>query len=577
MEHDKTGNSDLYGNIWRIDLTTKDLRIEPVPDSWSQLGGRALIARVLLDEVPPNCEPLGQFNKLIFAPGLLVGHRLSSCDRISIGSKSPLTHGVKEANAGGKTGLHMARLGIKGLILEGGAANNSLWTIYLNKDGMKFLNADDLRGLGVYECAKILVGKFGKKVAISLIGPAGEMKLKAAGIQNLDKDQVPSRIAARGGLGAVMGTKGVKAVVFDDEGCSDPPVVDVAGFNASRKGYNKALSDHPQTKVYFDYGTAAMTQMCNGFGGMPTRNFSSGVFEDADKISGEYLRDILLKRGGQSKTTHACMVGCSIQCSNVFGDAEGEKIVSPIEYETIGLMGSNLGISDLDTIAKLNYEVNDLGLDSIEIGAALGVTAEAGLVDFGDGSRALELVNEIRIGSALGRILGNGVDCTGNVLGIERIPAVKKQAISAYDPRAIKGTGVTYATSPQGADHTSGLTIRANIDHLNPEGQVEVSRTAQFKSAGYDSLGVCAFAGFGFSLAPELISKFLNCRYGWEVTEDIVLELGKKCIDLEIMFNKQAGFTNTDDRIPEWMTLEQLPPHNSVFDVPDAELDSIFA
>jgi aldehyde:ferredoxin oxidoreductase len=186
------------------------------------------------------------------------------------------------------------------------------------------------------------------------------------------------------------------------------------------------------------------------------------------------------------------------------------------------------------------------------------------------------LIQEIRDGTPLGRILGNGADCTGNVFGVERIPVVKKQAISAYDPRAIKGTGVTYATSPQGADHTSGLTIRADIDHLDPEGQVDVSRTAQFKSAGYDSLGVCAFAGFGFSLAPELISKLLNYRYGWEVPENIFLELGKECIDLEIKFNKLAGFTNKDDRIPEWMTLEKLPPHNTVFDVEESDLDNLF-
>ena len=577
MDHTKKLNSDLFGFIWRINLADKELLIEPVPGRWARLGGRALTARILLDEVPPQCEPLGQFNKLIFAPGLLVGHRLSSCDRISIGSKSPLTCGVKESNAGGKTGLHMARLGIKALILEGSVSKYDLSIIYLNKDGIQFKQAEYLKGLGVYESALRLIDEFGKKVAISLIGPAGEMKLKAAGIQNLDRDQVPSRIAARGGLGAVMGSKGVKAIVFDDSGCSDPPMVNVEGFKTARKAYYKALNDHPQTKVYFDYGTAAMTQMCNGFGGLPTRNFSSGVFEDADKISGEYLQEVLLKRGGESKTSHACMVGCAIQCSNVFGDSDGEAIVSPIEYETIGLMGSNLGIGDLDTIAKLNYEVNDMGLDSIEIGAALGVSTEAGLLEFGDGTRTLELVKEIRVGTPLGRIIGNGVHCTGSVFGIERVPAIKKQAISAYDPRAIKGTGVTYATSPQGADHTSGLTIRANIDHLDPDGQVEVSRSAQYKSAGYDSLGVCAFAGFGFSLAPELISKFLNTRYGWEVSENILLELGKECINLEIEFNKRAGLTQADDRIPEWMTLEQLPPHNSVFDVPDAELDKIFS
>jgi aldehyde:ferredoxin oxidoreductase len=247
-----------------------------------------------------------------------------------------------------------------------------------------------------------------------------------------------------------------------------------------------------------------------------------------------------------------------------------------MEYETLGLMGSNLGIGDLDAVARLNDVANELGVDTIEIGAALGVAADAGLMAFGDAERALELMEEIKAGSPLGRILGNGATITGRVLGVERVPAVKGQAISAYDPRALKGTGVTYATSPQGADHTSGLTIRADIDHLKPEGQVEISRNGQFSMAGYDTLGACIFAGFGFSTDPELIPALLNARYGWDVGADILKELGRESVLLEREFNRMAGFTAADDRLPEWMTREPLPPHNTVFDVPEEELDQIF-
>lgn len=564
--------------IWRVNVNTRTLKREPVPPSWERLGGRGLIARILLDEVPADCEPLGPKNKLLFCPGLLVGHMLSSCDRISIGGKSPLTGGVKEANAGGTTGMQLALLGIKALIIEDWPSQAGLWVLHLSAQGARFDPADDLAGLGVYQSAARLVEKYGEKVAVALIGPGGEMKLRAAGIQNLDKDKVPSRIAARGGLGALMASKGLKAVVIDASAGQKPPIENPEAFREAQKVFNKALMDHPQTHTYRDYGTAAMVNMCQTFGSLPTRNFSSGQFEHADTLSGEHLRETILKRGGVSKPNHACMPGCVIQCSNVYGSQDGQQVlVAPIEYETIGLMGSNLGIGDLDMVARLNYAVNDLGLDTIDVGAALGVAAQAGLMDWGDGERALALIDEIRRNTPLGRVLGNGAAITGKVLGVEHVPVSKNQAMAAYEPRAIKGTGVTYATSPQGGDHTAGLTIRDKINHLDPQGQVELSRTKQIAMAGYDTLGACIFAGFGFAAAPVgTIARLLNARYGWELPDDILQVLGKETLQLEREFNRRAGFTAKDDRLPEWMTREPLPPTGAVFDVPAEELDKIF-
>ncbi len=562
--------------VWRVNMQGRSVTQQEVPETWRYLGGRGLLSRILVDEVDPVCEPLGPYNKLIFAPGLLVGHMLSSCDRISVGGKSPLTGGIKESNAGGRTGLQMAYLGIKALVIEGQPEEPGWWLLHLSAAGGRFEPADDLAGLGVFETAPRLLERYGDKVAIALIGPGGEMRLAGAGIQNIDKDRVPSRINARGGLGAVMGSKGLKAIVIDGGTGEKPPIQDLPKFRQAQKEFNRALLAHPQTTVYSDYGTAAMTKMTNGFGALPTRNFSNGQFEGADRISGETMRQVLLERGDPSETTHACMAGCAIRCSNIYGSRSGETLVSPLEYETIGLMGSNLGIDDLDTIARLNQVVNDLGLDSIEIGAALGVAAEAGLMSFGDGERALALLEEIRAGTPLGRMLGNGAVLTGKVLGITRVPAVKGQAMSAYEPRAIKGTGVTYATSPQGADHTCGLTIRSKVDHLDPKGQVALSRTAQINMAGYDTLGACIFAGFGFAAAPETIRDLLNARYGWQVGADILQVLGRETIALERAFNQGAGFTTADDRLPEWMTREPLPPLNPVFDVPAEELDHIF-
>jgi aldehyde:ferredoxin oxidoreductase len=563
--------------VWRVNVNNRSLQREAIPGSWERLGGRGLIARILLDEVPPECEALGPRNKLIFCPGLLTGHMLSSIDRLSVGGKSPLTGGVKESNSGGTTSLVIAALGIKALIIEGWPLESGLSVMHISLGGVRFDSAIDMVDLGVYETAEVLQKRYGNKVAISIIGPAGEKKLASAGILNLDKDGIPSRINARGGLGAVMGSKGLKAIVFDASGSSKPPLVDAEAFRATQKIYNKFLMDHPQTHTYSDYGTPAMVHMTDGLGALPTRNFSSGTFEFADEISGENLRELILARNGEGKTTHACMPGCIIRCSNIFAGTDGKTIVSPIEYETIGLLGSNLGIRELDMIGRLNWQANDLGVCSIELGAALGVAAEAGYMNWGDGKRALELCEEIRRNTPLGRILGSGAGLTGKILGIERVPVVKNQAMSAYEPRAIKGMGVTFATTPQGADHTCGQTIRDKINHLLPAGQVELSLKKQIAMAGYDCLGACIFSAFGFAVAPpETIKDFINARYGWGVDTSFLQVLGRQTIELELKFNRGAGFTKADDRLPEWMTREPLPPHNTVFDVPIDELDKIF-
>src|SRR5512136_1291294 len=216
--------------VWRVNVRTQTLALESVPSAWERLGGRGLLARILLDEVPATCEPLGPKNKLIFAPGLLVGHMLSSCDRLSVGGKSPLTGGVKEANSGGTTALQLVALGIKALILEDMPSEDGLWILLLSADGIRFDPANEVAGLGVYASAQKLLERYGERVAIALIGPGGEMKLRAAGIENLDKDKVPSRIAARGGLGAVMATKGVKAIVIDASGGQKPSILNPEAY-----------------------------------------------------------------------------------------------------------------------------------------------------------------------------------------------------------------------------------------------------------------------------------------------------------------------------------------------------------
>ncbi len=563
-------------SIVRINLTEQHASYSAVPAAWEMLGGRGLTVRILLEELDPGIDPLGGENTLVLAPGLLAGYRLSSCDRLSVGSKSPLTGGIKEANAGGRTAGHLARLGIKAVIIKGRAGQSNRCLLRLRENNADILPAEDLEGMGVFQTAGVLLERFGSDIALALIGPAGEMGLRASGIQNVDKDGVPSRMAARGGLGAVMGKMGLKAIIVDPDGASGPPIGDSDRLRQLRDRYHKAVLGHPQTKTYHDYGTAAMTMMSNTFGALPTKNFTQGEFEGASELSGEHLREQMLLRGKSCNPSHACMVGCVIQSSNVYTTADGKTSVSALEYETLGLMGSNLGLSNADEVAQLNAVCNDLGLDTIEIGAALGIAAEAGTFKFGDCAGAKALLEEIPSNSPLGRALGHGAAAIADFLGVERVPVVKGQALSAYDPRAIKGTGVTYATSPQGADHTAGLTIRAKIDHLGTEGQVEISRNAQFKMAGYDSLGACIFASFGFGEDPQLIPELIEEITGNTVGENFLVTLGKETIRLEREFNLRAGFTSKDDRLPEWMRSEPLPPHNALFDVSDSDLDSIF-
>src|SRR3989304_71549 len=277
--------TDYKHQVWRVNVRNQTLSLEPVPETWVRLGGRGLLARIMLDEMDAKCDPLGAGNKLIFAPGLLVGHMLSSTDRISVGGKSPLTGGIKEANAGGRTGYHMAFMGMKALIIEDKPKEDGFWVLHLSLNGARWEKADDpsiysgqsLAGLGVYETAPKLLEKYGDKVAIALIGPGGEMLMKSAGIQNIDKDKVPARIAARGGLGAGMGSKGLKAIVFDHARGQKPPIVDPEAFKVAQKDYTKSVMEHPQSVTYRDYGTAAMTQLTQQFAAIPVRNFSLGT------------------------------------------------------------------------------------------------------------------------------------------------------------------------------------------------------------------------------------------------------------------------------------------------------------
>ncbi|MGE0085128.1 MAG: aldehyde ferredoxin oxidoreductase family protein [Desulfococcaceae bacterium] len=552
---------------------------------YSGMGGRGMTSMVVYKEVPADCHPLGPENKLVIAPGLMSGSAASTSGRLSVGCKSPLTGGIKEANSGGQASQVLARLGYAAIILEGEAKGSDLYKIFIDKDKVEITKANEYKMMRNYALAEKMKTEHGDKVAMISIGPAGEMKMGSATIAITDREFRPSRHAGRGGVGAVMGSKGIKVIILDDAGCKMRSAKDPEKLKAANKKFVEGLRSHAVTGQGLPaYGTNVLTNVINEAGAYPTYNFRQGQFKDAVKISGETFAEIETKRGGNP--THGCHAGCVIRCSGIYVDKDGKYITKQPEYETVWAHGGNCGISDPDTIARIDFMDDDIGLDTIEMGAAFGVAMEAGLLPFGDGEGVLKMLDEVGQGTPLGRILGNGAALTAKAFGIERAPVVKGQAMPAYDPRAVKGIGVTYATTTMGADHTAGYAVTANIlkvggdvDPLSPQGQIELSRNLQIATAALDATGYCLFIAFAILDQAETFNAMvdsINAMYGLSMTGDDVVALGKKILSMEREFNKMAGFTKEHDRLPRYFKREALAPHNVVFDIPDEELDKVF-
>jgi len=566
-------------SVIRVDTRARQIVTEAASGEELRWGGRAFIAHVLLREVPPTCEPMGRRNKLIFSSGLLADTNITTAGQLSIGGKSPLTGGVKESNIGGYAGKRLARLGIRALVLEDTPPRPTMDVLIITAKESRLEPAPELAGKLVDQTITALRARYGSNVGIFCIGPAGEMLMYGAGIACPDNNDVQIRYAARGGLGALMGSKGIKAIVIDDaETTYATAPYDKELLQQTGKWMSEALLQDPKTENRHLYGTPAILALANASGLLPTRNFSRGDFEHADAIAGERVRDEILARGGEGQSGTPCVAGCVIRCSNVFPDKSGKKIVASIQYENISLLGSNCGIGSLDDIADMNHLCNQVGVDAIETGAAIGVAMEAGIIGFGDAEGAKDLIRQIGQGTYLGRILGHGALLTGRVFGIRRIPVVKGQAIPGYDPRALKGNGVTYVTSPMGADHTAGNAFETlkTLDPLTAQGQIAASRKLQIRAALLDTLGLCLFVRPPFLKKPEMFANLLKGRYGWEMTVRDVVGLAYDVIVTEREFNKRAGASEEFHPIPEFMQDEPLPPTNAVFDVSSAEMGAMW-
>jgi aldehyde:ferredoxin oxidoreductase len=471
--------------------------------------------------------------------------------------------------------LKMAKLDLLAVVLEDKPTRDApLCTIKITKDGVSFEDASDLEGVGTYAAAEKLLEAHGQKTGVMLIGPAGETCRLAASIQFTDPRKRPARAAGRGGLGAVMGSKRVKALVFDDTGGTGSEYADKAAFKEAAKRWAQILRDHPVTGQGLPaFGTSILVNILNEAGALPTKNFREGRFDKVAGITGEKMVEYMEARGGRVK--EGCHPGCMIQCSQAYHDKDGNYLTSGFEYETVWAFGANSLIDDIDAIAQMDRLCDDLGLDTIDVGNAVVMAMDGGVIPWGDGQAAINLLKRVYDKTdPLGQIIGNGTAFAGEAFGVERIPVVKRQALPAYDPRSVKGVGVTYATTPMGADHTAGyavcqniLKVGGDIDPLkSTSDNIEVSKNLQIATAAVDATGLCLFVAFAVldtEDSLDVIAKMISAKYGIDFKASDVAPVGIGVLRDEYAFNEAAGFTKADDQLPEFFSKETLPPHNT--------------
>jgi aldehyde:ferredoxin oxidoreductase len=541
----------------RVDMTDQSVSIDPFPDEWKLLGGRALSAKILLAECDASCDPLGADNVLVMAPGVLSGTAAPTSGRISIGGKSPLTGGIKEANAGGNPGQDLMKLGYRAVIVRGQPSDSEKrWALDVTADAATLKEVPDCKGMWNYALIDHLAKIYSKTASFISIGPAGEQRLSGASVACTDQEQDrhPARHAARGGLGAVMGAKGLKYVAVDPGKAKVRQPGSRKEFTGRCKQYTKEYLGGNQM---FKTGTSTVVPVANMLFTFPYKNRTEGQSPDAETLSGVRIIESFEERGG---TMHNCMTGCIVKCSNVVHDRDGNYKTSALEFETLTLLGSNCGIASWEDVADLDRLCDEVGLDTVETGAAIAIYMDAGEMEFGDAEGAKRILKEIAEGTELGQAIGNGAVAIGKKTGHHRVPAVKGQALPAWDPRPLKATGITYCTSPMGADHTAGLIVNPGMP---PEEWVKASQQVQLINAACDSSGFCQF------LQPTLddIRGFIGELYGEEISREQIADLGWECLQDEWEFNKRAGFTEADDVMPECMAKDAIGPQQVVWDV----------
>jgi aldehyde:ferredoxin oxidoreductase len=532
-------------------------------------GGRSLSSKIIAEKTPPTIHPLDSSNTLVIAPTTLAGTSAPNVNRLSVGAKSPLTGGIKEANVGGRVPDVLARLGHRALVVQGKAERLSI--LRVSKEKCWIEDGTAYREMPNYQLYPALYEQYGENVGILAIGPAGEKKMLSATVSGNDLEGNPSRHAARGGLGAVMGSKNLKAIVIDNPGKGLRKPANEKRFKEISRNFSKKLIDNSEPVRKF--GNLLLVGYINSLKALPINNYRISESKDALSLTGENVSVKILERGG--KMGHRCSRGCVICCSNIIQDENGDYVTSGFEYETIVMLGSNLGLFDFESVAAMERICDDLGIDTIEIGTALATAAEANLAAFGDSESFMKLIMEIQNMTPLGKILASGSEITGKVFGVTRVASVKGQGLAAYDPRGIKGTGVTYATSPMGGDHTAAnlLPGTVDVDVRAKEGQVGASKDIQAMVAAVDSCG-CIYVG----ITEENIETFaslIESFYDETCTGERLLEIGRETLKLENEFNIRAGISPQKNDLPSFFR-DEPDSAGDYFDIEPTSLEKIF-
>lgn len=555
------------GTILRIDLSEGKISREPTDPKLAReyIGARGLGSKFLYDEVDPKVDPLSPANKLIFAPGPLTGTFAPSSGRYDVVTKSPLTGAIAASNSGGYWAPELKFAGYDMVIFEGKAPKPVY--LWIDDDHVELRDASHIWGKMVPETTEILKEETDEDAKVACIGPASENGSLLGNIVN-----EMHRAAGRGGVGAVMASKNLKAVVVRGSGAVK--VADPEAFQVAANKARQMIKEHPVGGAGLKmYGTNVLVNILNETGGLPTRNFREGYFAGANKIGGETLTATLLQR---PKACFSCTISCGrvtkVDNPKYAGFGEGP------EYETAWSFGAACGVDDLEAITKANYLCNEFGLDTISLGATIACAMDLyedgiiGLKDtdgiplnFGNAEAMVEMVRKTGMNEGFGKKLALGSYRLAEMYGHpEYSMSAKKQEMPAYDPRAVQGIGLNYATSNRGGCHVRGYTTAVEVlgnpvkvDNHTIEGKANWDITFQNLTAALDSCGVCLFTTFGIG-APELAA-MLSAATGIEYSTEEFMKAGERIWNLERLWNLSAGFTAADDTLPPRLFEKPLP------------------
>ena len=543
-----------WGKVLRVDLSARTTAVEEMDEATFRRhpGGRALIAHYLLNEVPANADPLGPENVLVFAMGVLTGTPLSGASRHAVGAKSPLTGGFGEAEVGGFWGAELKRAGWDAVVVTGASATPVY--LFIKDDVVEIRDAAHLWGKEIMETEERLKVEAGERLArVCEIGPGGERLVRYAGIVNDYKD-----IAGRAGLGAVMGSKKLKAIVV--KGSHALPLHDAAKVKEIGRWVADTLQENHW--AFHNFGTGMGLDGYTRVGGMAVRNYDGGPFEEAGEISAEAL----VEKGYRVKM-EACWA-CSVRCKKVVKMEQPYQIDPKYggpEYESIAALGAQCGIGDLALISKVNERCNALGIDTISFGATIawamdlrarGILPEAAIDDeplvFGNGKALLAAVEAVVARRGLGDTLAEGSARAAATLGgTELLTTVRGQELAMHDPRQRTEYGrqvrMSYATSPTGGDH-----MNSNLP----------SRSVK------NTVGMCFFLRYD---DPKMVD-IVNAVTGWDLDQEALLDIGERSLTLARLFNLREGFGAADDRLPAKATAPHVSGVLSKVRLDDADL-----